>query len=319
MKRQILELLRQRTEVISGEALSARLGISRVSVWKHIRGLQALEYEIDATAKGYRLVRAPDTPFAWEFPGREEQIHYFESLGSTMDVARDMARKGCPHLTVVVAGIQKKGRGRMTRVWRSGRGGLYFTVVVRLAAVPLHIGRVNFYAAAVMAETLRQGYGVEAMVKWPNDILVEGKKLCGMLSEMEAEGEQVTFVNIGMGININSNPTRQEPNAVSLKKILKRTVSRREFLAGFLDRFEQGLDSALSAGVIDRWKAYAATLGSPVRVVTHNDTIEGLAVDVDPTGALLVKLTDGSVKTVVYGDCFHQASPQKVPKMPEVI
>jgi BirA family transcriptional regulator, biotin operon repressor / biotin---[acetyl-CoA-carboxylase] ligase len=306
MKTKILQLLRQHSEVISGETLSSELGTSRVSIWKHIRGLQALGYEIEATAKGYRLVRAPDTPFAWEFPQRQERIHFFESVGSTMDVARDLARKGCPRMTVVVAGAQKKGRGRMTRTWRSGRGGLYFTVVVRLPVSPLHIGRVNFYAATVLAQTLREAYGVQADVKWPNDILVAGKKLCGMLSEMEAEGEQVTFVNIGMGINVNNDPVRQEPNATTLKRVLKQTVSRKELLGAFLDRFEQDLDTATSADVIERWKTYTATIGRPVQVVTHNDTIEGRAVDVDPSGALLVEQADGTIKTVVYGDCFHR-------------
>jgi BirA family biotin operon repressor/biotin-[acetyl-CoA-carboxylase] ligase len=305
MKSKILQVMRTCPDVISGEVLSAELGISRVSVWKHIRGLQGLGYDIAATPKGYRLVRSPDTPFAWEFPGREDRIHYFAAVSSTMDKARELARRGCPHMTIVVAEVQKKGRGRLSRVWRSAKGGLYFTMVVRLPAPPVYIVRLNFYAASVMAETLREGYGLDAMVKWPNDILIGGKKVCGMLSEMEAEGEQVTFVNIGVGINVNNDPTEQEPAATTLKHLLKRIVSRKELFGAFLDRFESGLERALSPDVIDRWKTNTATLGRPVKVVTPEHTIEGLALDVDSRGALLVEQADGTVKTVAYGDCFH--------------
>lgn len=305
MKKEILQLLRQNSQQISGEKLSSVLGVSRVTIWKHIKSLVANGYDIAATAKGYLLVGEPDTPFAWEDPDRFERIHYFESVGSTMDVARDLARKGCPHLTIVVADLQGEGRGRMRRIWHSGDGGLYFTLVLRLAMPPQHIGRVNFYASSILAETLREEYGVEADVKWPNDILVDGQKLCGMLSELEAEGEMVTYLNIGIGINVNNDPTPLEPKAISLKSLLRRPIMRKELLAAFLNRFEQDLEFAMSEAVIDRWKTYNATLGRTVRVVTHNETIEGKAVDVDSDGALMVEQTDGTIKKMIYGDCFH--------------
>ena len=305
MKKQILQLLRQNSQQISGEKLSSSLGVSRVTVWKHIKGLISHGYDIAATAKGYRLRGEPDTPFAWEDPERSERIHYFESVGSTMDVARDLARKGCPHLSIVVSDLQGEGRGRMRRVWHSDGGGLYFTIVLRLAMPPQHIGRVNFYASSILAETLREDYAVEANVKWPNDILVDGRKLCGMLSEMEAEGEMVTFLNIGIGINVNNDPTLLEPKAMSLKKLLNRPIIRKELLRAYLNRFEQDLDFAMSEAVINRWKTYNATLGHSVKVVTHNETVEGIAVDVDSDGALLVEQADGTIKRMIYGDCFH--------------
>ena len=225
MKGKILKLLKNRTAVISGEALSRRLGLSRVSIWKHIQGLKGMGYEIDATTKGYRLVKSPDIPFAWEFPNREDRIHYFERVPSTMGIARDMARKGCPEMTVVVAGIQTKGRGRMNRLWRSGKGGLYFSLVLRPAVTPINGARVNLYAANILAKTLRDAFGIDAGVKWPNDILVDGKKMSGLLSEMEAEFDRVTFMNIGIGINVYNDPTHDEPGATSLKHLLGRSVS----------------------------------------------------------------------------------------------
>lgn len=193
----------------------------------------------------------------------------------------------------------------MRRVWHSDDGGLYFTIVLRIAMPPQHIGRVNFYASSILAETLREDYAIEANVKWPNDILVDGRKLCGMLSEMEAEGEMVTFLNIGIGINVNNDPTLLEPKAMSLKKLLNRPIIRKELLRAYLNRFEQNLDFALSEAVIDRWKTYNATLGHSVTVVTHNETVEGIAVDVDSDGALLVEQAAGTIKRMIYGDCFH--------------
>ncbi|OEU50658.1 MAG: biotin--[acetyl-CoA-carboxylase] ligase [Desulfobulbaceae bacterium S5133MH15] len=305
MKKEILQILRQDSERISGEYLSSILGISRVSVWKHIKSLIARGYDVETTSKGYRLLASPDTPFAWEFPDRYEKIHYLETVDSTMDIARNLARKGCPHLTVVVASTQRKGRGRLNRAWYSDKGGLYFTIVLQLSMPPQYMGRVNFYTAAILAQTLREEYGADAKVKWPNDILIDGKKLCGMLSEMEVEGEMVTFLNIGIGINVNNDPTRQEPNGVSLQRCSDRKVLKKELLAIFLDRFEEKFDLAMAGTAIDLWKKYNSTLGRYIRIVTHNDTLEGYAEDVDTNGALLLKQDGGKINKVIYGDCFH--------------
>jgi BirA family biotin operon repressor/biotin-[acetyl-CoA-carboxylase] ligase len=304
MKGKILKLLKNRTAVISGEALSRRLGLSRVSIWKHIQGLKGMGYEIDATTKGYRLVKSPDIPFAWEFPNREDRIHFFERVPSTMGIARDMARKGCPEMTVVVAGTQTKGRGRMDRFWRSGKGGLYFSLVLRPAVAPINGARVNLYAANILAKTLRDVFGIDAGVKWPNDILVDGKKVSGLLSEMEAEFDRVTYMNVGIGINVNNDPTHAEPGATSLKRLLGRSISLVDLLASFLDAFEASLSMALSRQVIDQWKQFAVTLNRSVKVVTPRTVTEGVAVDIDENGGLIIRKNDGSFKTVVYGDCF---------------
>ena len=121
MKAEILKLLRAQTGVVSGETLSSALGVSRVSIWKHIQKLNQVGYRIQSGPKGYWLEHSPDTPFPWEFPARETRIHYFDETSSTMEIAKEMARKGCPDFTVVVAGRQNKGRGRLKRVWISQR------------------------------------------------------------------------------------------------------------------------------------------------------------------------------------------------------
>jgi BirA family transcriptional regulator, biotin operon repressor / biotin---[acetyl-CoA-carboxylase] ligase len=306
MKGKILNILRAEKEVVSGEDLSDRLGVSRVSVWKHIKKLQEVGYTIEATPKGYVLAGTPDVLYPWEFGDRESNIHYFDAVDSTMDVARDLARKQCPHFTVVIAGRQTKGRGRLKRTWQSSEGGLYFTVVVRPEVPPALSSRVNFAASMILAQTLRGLFDVHAAVKWPNDILVDGKKVAGILSEMDAETDRVNFINIGIGINVNNDPTPDEPMALSLKKILGRPVERRALLKTFLDGFEHTIDDAGLVNVVSQWKKYTQTLNRQVKIVTTREVAKGLAVDVDDDGALIIKLPDGSLKRIIYGDCFHE-------------
>lgn len=306
MKDKILKILREENQVVSGEQLSAELGVSRVSVWKHIRKLQGAGYHILSNSKGYQLVASHDAPFPWEFPDRSPNLHYFPQTSSTMDIARELARNGCPHFTVVASERQVKGRGRLQRAWHSSEGGLYFTVVLRPRIPPALSFKVNFCASLVLTDLLRRLYSVPATVKWPNDILVGNRKICGMLSEMEAESDAVAFVNIGIGLNVNNDPSAEEPRAVSLKTLLGRQVYRKDILKQFLDEFEHRINTRLHEDVIQEWKTLTSTLNQPVRIVTIRDVSEGLAVDIDETGALVLQLADGSLKKIIYGDCFYQ-------------
>jgi BirA family biotin operon repressor/biotin-[acetyl-CoA-carboxylase] ligase len=306
MKSRILHLLKKRGGVVSGEWLSEQLGISRVSVWKHIKKFQDSGYEIVSTNKGYELKKAPDIPYPWEIPGFEDRVVYLPEVGSTMDEARDLARKGAGHLTVVVADRQTKGRGRLRRKWLSGKGGLYFTIVARPKISPALSFKVNFAASLALVKTVRDLYSVDAAVKWPNDVLVGNKKLCGMLSEMETEADLVNYINIGMGINVNNSPSGKGIDAVSLKALLKRNVSRVELLNRFLERFERMMRDVESADIVSEWKKYSGTLGRAVRIVTASGETEGVAQDVDEAGALLVATSEGKIERVIYGDCFYK-------------
>jgi BirA family biotin operon repressor/biotin-[acetyl-CoA-carboxylase] ligase len=306
MKRHILENLRKKEGIVSGQTLSAQLGISRVSIWKHIQQLQALGYEITSSAKGYRLENSPDIPYPWEFAGRESKIIYHAELPSTMDAAKHIARKGCAEFTTVIAGRQTSGRGRLNRQWSSDEGGLYFTVVLRPDLPPVLSYRVSFLASLTLARTLNKMFGVDVRVKWPNDLLVDERKICGMLSELEAEADRVTFINVGIGLNVNNDAPDIEPAATSLKAILGRKVSIKNILARYLDTFEQRMQTVEHDQVIEEWKTYTVTLNREVRVVTTRDVFTGKAVDVDDNGALVLKCADGSLKKILYGDCFHQ-------------
>jgi BirA family biotin operon repressor/biotin-[acetyl-CoA-carboxylase] ligase len=306
VKAKILTRLSQGTAAVSGEHLSRELGVSRVAVWKHVRQLQELGYAIEATSKGYRLLSGPDTPFPWVFGDRASRVHYYPETSSTMDIAMELARNGCPGFTIVVAERQTKGRGRLQRTWQSMLGGLYFTMVLRpqipLALAPL----INLAAAVDLATALEALYGIQAQLKWPNDVLVEGQKLAGILSQMAAETDRIEFVNVGIGINVHNDTRHVQPPAVAVSQITDRKVSRADILAGFWDRFEQRLSSGNLAEVVAQWKSRAVTLGRSVKVQTLHDIVEGRAVDLEENGGLILERSDGQRMTVVYGDCFHQ-------------
>ena len=306
MKARIIKILKDTKGIVSGQALSAQLGISRVSIWKHIQKLQALGYDILATAKGYRLKNSPDVPYPWEFPGRESRIIYHEELTSTMDAAKNLARKGCPDFTTVIAGRQVSGRGRLKREWLSDKGGLYFTMILRPDLPPVLSFKVSFLASLTLARILNEMFGVDVRLKWPNDLLVDERKISGMLSELEAEADRVAFINVGVGVNVNNDPSAIEPAAISLKAILGRKVSKKDILARYLDAFEQQMQTAALDRVIEEWKAYTVTLNREVRVVTNREVFTGKAVDVDDSGALILKCADGSLQKILYGDCFHR-------------
>jgi len=308
LKSRILKFLQDTDGILSGEQMSVLLGVSRVSVWKHIRSLQAAGYPIESTPKGYRLTELPDLLQPWGFPGRESRMHCHDAVDSTMAIARELARAGCPEFTVVTADRQTQGRGRLGRVWHSNPGGLYFTIVLR-PALPAPLSSLTTFAAGLTwARFLKEAYAIDTGLKWPNDLLVGERKLSGMLSEMEAQGEMVTFVNIGIGLNVNNDPTPEEPNATSLARITGRKLARRDLLEGFLDLFERkmadphGLDN-----IIAEWKPFAATLNRPVKIVTTRESIEGIARDVDESGALLLERPDGTLQRIIHGDCFHQS------------
>jgi len=304
MKAEILEILRSRSGIVSGEELSTALGISRASIRKHVQKLQDFGYQFLTTSGGYRLVSSPDILFPWEYQGDAANILYYPEVTSTMDIARDLAKKNCPDLTVVIAGRQTKGRGRLKRRWLSDDGGLYFTMVLR-PPIPVQLCfRVNFLASLTLARVIREMFQIHAMVKWPNDILVDDRKISGMLSELEAEADRVIFISIGMGINVNNDPSAAEPGASSLKKISGREVSRKDLLACFIEQFSDRLKNADFESVISEWKKYTVTVGRRVRIVTRREESKGLAVDVDESGALILELADGEQKKIIYGDCF---------------
>ncbi len=306
MKSRILNILKDENNIVSGEMIRMKLNISRVSVWEHIQGLKKFGYRIDSFPNGYRLISSPDPLFPWEFGNRAPYIHYFDQLPSTMDTARDLARNGCPDFTVVIAEQQTKGRGRLARTWISDTGGLYFSIILRPPIPPAMSFRVNFAASLTLVKILKKMFAVDASVKWPNDVLIDQAKLSGMLSEMEAEADRVSFINLGIGVNVNNNPDPKEQKAASLKNILGHDISRKDLLSAFLDGFQLKMVSIATQDVIPEWRNHCSTLNQPVKIVTLHETFEGIAKDVDESGALILEQKNGALKKVIYGDCFYR-------------
>jgi BirA family biotin operon repressor/biotin-[acetyl-CoA-carboxylase] ligase len=305
MNGRILDALRECGGYLSGETLSQRLGVSRVSVWKHIRGLRKDGYVVQSSPRGYRLISSPDLLFPYEFPDLEQRIHYFPEIGSTMDVARELARRGARAGTIVVAESQTGGRGRLSRQWLSPQGGIYFTLILRPKIAPAYAPRINLLAAIAVAATIRKLFGLEAELKWPNDVLIAGKKVCGILAEMDAELDVVNFVNVGIGINANNSATRFEKTATSLKEVLGREISRKGFLGALITEIERWQPLLMKADLLKEWKELSATLNKEVTVMSLGEELTGQAVDIDSTGALILKDRNGSLRTILAGDCVH--------------
>jgi len=289
MKGQILKALRECSDYLSGETLSEQLGISRVSIWKHIRSLKKDSYIIEASPKGYKLVSCPDLLLPYEFPDLEQRIHYFPEIGSTMDAARELAKKGAEEGTIVIAEAQTRGRGRLSREWLSPEGGIYFTLVLRPRISPAYAPRINLMASIAVAATIRKLFGLKAELKWPNDVLIEGKKVCGILAEMDAETDVINFVNLGIGINANASIPRLEKTATSLKDELGKEISRKEFLSALLMEIRRRQALLMEAGILEEWKKLSSTLNRDVKIMAPGEVIEGRASDIDNTGALIVR------------------------------
>jgi BirA family biotin operon repressor/biotin-[acetyl-CoA-carboxylase] ligase len=164
---------------------------------------------------------------------------------------------------------------------------------------------MNFAASACMSQVLVDLFDLDVRVKWPNDLLLNGRKLSGMLAEIETRADMVNFLFLGIGLNVNNDPASDQYQAISLKTALKRSVSRKQILIRFLDRFESRIKRVDPARIISQWKERTATIGTEVRVQTHDQVYEGKALDVDDTGALILEGQDGITRKIIYGDCFH--------------
>ena len=304
-KRRILKALRECGGYLSGETLSSQLGTSRVSIWKHIHSLKGDGYIIEASPRGYRLVSSPDLLLPYEFPGLEQRIHYFPEISSTMDAARELAKKGLEEGTIVIAEAQTHGRGRLSREWLSPEGGIYFTLVLRPGISPAYAPRISLMASVAVAATIKNLFELKAELKWPNDVLIEGRKVCGILAEMDAEMDVVNFVNIGIGINANTSIPQFKKTVTSLKDALGRKISRKEFLNALLMEIERWQPLLMKEDLLQEWKKLSVTLNKDVRIVAPGEVIVGRAIDIDTTGALIVKKRDGSLKKAMAGDCIH--------------
>ena len=305
IKGEILRALRASGDYVSGEVLSKELGISRVSIWKHLRSLMQHGYVIESSPIGYRLISSPDLLLPYELPGWEQKIYHFAEVDSTMEVAKELAKKGAEEGTIVVTERQACGKGRLSREWFSPRGGIYFTLSLKPKISPVYAPRVNLMASVAVAKAIRGLFGLAAELKWPNDVLIEGRKVCGILAEMEAEMDAINFVNLGIGINANFPISQYEKGATSLKEELGKEIVRKELLNSVLSEIAKQQALLTKADLLEEWKSLSATLNRDVRVVSLGEEVTGKAIGIDSNGALILKCPDNSLRNIIAGDCFH--------------
>ena len=222
-----------------------------------------------------------------------------------MDVAKALAKKGVEGGTIVIAESQTHGRGRLGRQWFSPKGGIYLTLILKPEISPAYAPRINLMASIAVARAIRNLFGLKAELKWPNDVLIKGKKVCGILAEMEAETDVVNFVNVGIGINANTSVSQYEKRATSLKEELGKEVSRKEFLNSVLKEINRQQVLLTKGDLLEEWRSLSATLGREVRIIAPGGEIIGQAIDIDTNGALILKADDGSLNTAIAGDCIH--------------
>jgi len=330
MKERVLQVLKENaSEYISGEMLSRQLRVSRTAVWKHINELKREGYAIESsTKKGYRLMPASDIlneyEIRWgletEIIGRD--IRYFDEIDSTNNYAKRIAYEGCNEGTVIVADCQTAGRGRLGRSWLSSAGkGIWMSVVLKPRIPPEDVQIITLAASVAVCRAIAAVTGIHAEIKWPNDVVLGGKKLCGILTEMNTEMEQVNFLVLGIGVNVNHGeedfPGELRNIATSLRAFARTgykdtggkgeetEFSRSRIIRRILLELEDvynKINDGLTSEIMEEWKKYSATLGRMVRICGRNCEHTGVARDVTLKGRLVVDCTDGITREVVSGE-----------------
>ena len=328
MRNEILDYFRKADgNFVSGQQISKDLHVSRTAIWKHINVLKERGYIFESsTRKGYRLIYAPnlltpleiDSALHTETFGRH--VVYLESTQSTNEEAKKIAREGAEEGTIVVAEEQITGHGRLARGFYSPFAkGIWFSLILRPKFFPMEASKCTLLAAVGVCRGIRRMGLADAGIKWPNDILVHGKKLVGILTLMSASMEKIDYIIMGIGINTgikkNEFPEDFREGATSfLNEGIN--VSRKDLLAAILGELEKEYSIAQNEGfdkVLDDWRALSVTLGQEVRVIFGDDSYTGKAVDIDRDGCLLVN-TGSEVKRVIAGDVPIRPVDAPIPK-----
>jgi BirA family biotin operon repressor/biotin-[acetyl-CoA-carboxylase] ligase len=304
----ILKKLLPGRRSVSGQVLADSLKISRTAVWKGISKLRELGYGIEAfPGSGYRIISQPENlsvemitaNLSTRYLGKK--VLYYPEIDSTNRLAKEAASDGADEGTLVITDYQTKGRGRLDRSWESESGqNLMFSFILR-PRIPLFDSFLLTMAAGIsMAEAIETETGLPAMVKWPNDIFLNGKKLAGILTEISGQSQALDWAVIGIGVNINSKPDLD--TAMYLNEQTDEAIDRINILNRFLINFEAVYRNGRpSEDIIERWRAKSYTLGLQVEIDDNGEIIKGLAEDIDKSGALMVRTNEGKIK-VICGD-----------------
>ena len=303
---------------VSGAELSQKLGVSRAAIWARIEELRSLGYDIEASPHlGYRLLSVPDVLHADDLLSRltaneviGRDIHVFAETTSTNDVVERLARDGAKEGVVVFAESQTKGRGRLGRKWISPPGkGLWFSVLLRPDLRPQATTQLTVATATALARAIRSQTGLMPEIKWPNDILLKGKKTAGILTELSAEIDHVKYVILGIGVDVNLSANEFPPElrriATSLRIESGSLVNRADLAAAILRELDADY-ARICAGqfetVADEWEERCTTIGHNVAISVGDRTIQGRAESLDEDGALLLRTQHGRLERIIGGD-----------------
>lgn len=303
MKEEILRLLRSADGYISGQELCNRFGVSRTAVWKAINQLKEAGYEIEAQQnKGYRLMAAPDLMTEAEIKSLmhtewvAKEVLYFDTIDSTNTKAQELAEKGYPSGTLVVADKQESGKGRRGRSWVSPSGtGIFMTLMIKPDINPNNASMLTLVAALAVAKAITSVTGEEAMIKWPNDIVVNGKKVCGILTEMNAQFDYINHIVVGIGINVHNESFPEEISQMASSLMIEaggKRFHRAQIIAETMSYFEQYYDTFLKtqdlSALVSEYDKLLVNRNKSVRVLDPKEPFDGKAMGITPKGELIV-------------------------------
>lgn len=303
MKEEILRLLRGADGYISGQELCNRFGVSRTAVWKAINQLKEAGYEIEAQQnKGYRLMAAPDLMTEAEIKSLmhtdwvAKEVLYFDTIDSTNTKAQELAEKGYPSGTLVVADKQESGKGRRGRSWVSPSGtGIFMTLMIKPDINPNNASMLTLVAALAVAKAITSVTGEEAMIKWPNDIVVNGKKVCGILTEMNAQFDYINHIVVGIGINVHNESFPEEISQMASSLMIEaggKRFHRAQIIAETMSYFEQYYDTFLQtqdlSALVREYDELLVNMNKAVRVLDPKEPFDGKAMGITPKGELIV-------------------------------
>ena len=310
-------LIESNGEAVSGQQLAEEFGISRTAIWKHIKELEGKGYAIESVKKkGYRIVSIPDTlePLAIQTGLKTKHIgrniEYVESCSSTQIIAHKLAQEGAPDGSVVLTETQTAGRGRMARKWDSAAGkGVWMSVILRPDVVPQKAPQFTLVTAVAVVRAIEEVTKLQPKIKWPNDILLNGKKCTGILTELQSDADGIQALIIGIGLNINQELTDFDPEiqaiATSLKMESGDTVSRQKLVQSLLYYLEIYTQMYIEEGfglLKVMWESYSTTIGHPVRARMTNQTLEGIAEGITEDGVLQLRTADGKLHGIYSAD-----------------
>ena len=302
MKAEILKMLRETDSYVSGQELCNKFGVSRTAVWKAINQLKENGYEIEAVQnKGYHLLSAPDVMDVTELESIHStewagcELYYYDSIDSTNTKAKELAEDGHPSGALVVADQQTAGKGRRGRSWESPTGtGIFMTLMLKPEINPNNASMLTLVAAMATTRAIRRVTGVPAMIKWPNDIVMNGKKVCGILTEMSAQFDYINHIVIGIGINVHNEefPEEIKETASSLFLESGQHIHRASLIEAFLEEFEDVYAEYLKTedmeGLQKEYDTMLVNRGRQVRVLDPKEPFEGKAMGITKKGELIV-------------------------------